>query len=142
MPTLATEPRPELPPDSGLGPVAREVVDHASTLARLEVRLALLELKQKLAALGLGIGLAVGAGIVALYTLGFALAAVAAGIATAVSTWLALLIVAVVLLAVTGALALLGMRVLKRAVPPMPEQAIEEAKRTTAAMRTDGDRPD
>jgi hypothetical protein len=140
MPTLATELPPGAHDDAGLGPAAKGVVDHASALARLEVRLALLELKAKLAALGVGIGLVAGAGIFALYTLGFGLAAVAAALATVVSTWLALLIVAAVLLAVTGTLGLLGRRAIKRGVPPLPEQAIEEAKRTSDAVRADGDR--
>jgi membrane protein implicated in regulation of membrane protease activity len=121
--------------ETGLGAAAKGVAEHASTLARLEVELAVLELKHKVAALGLGIGLVAGAAIFGLFGLGFGLAAVAAAIATALSTWLALLIVfgALVLLAVV--LALVGQRSIKKGTPPLPEQAIQEAKLTTEAIR-------
>src|SRR5919206_19242 len=68
MPTPATE-------RQGVGPAAKEVAEHASTLARLELELATLELKRKVAALGVGIGLVVGAGLFLLFALGFGLAA-------------------------------------------------------------------
>jgi len=128
------------PDEGGLAPVAKDVVDHASTLARLEVRLAMLEVKQKLAALGVGIGLAVGAGVLSLFALGFGLATAAAALATTMSTWLALLIVTAVLLLVTGTLGLIAMQLIKKGAPPVPEQAIEEAKRTSDAVRGNGGR--
>jgi hypothetical protein len=53
---------------------------------------------------------------------------VALGLATAVDGWLAALIVAVVLFAVAGVLALLGKARTKRAVPPVPEQTVETIK--------------
>ena len=89
MPTPATETRTRPQDEAGLGPAAKGVAEHASALARLEVRLALLELKQKLTALGLGIGLALGGALLALYGLGFGLATIAAALATALATWLA-----------------------------------------------------
>ena len=121
----------------GLGDAARQVAEHASSLARLEVELALIEVKAKLASLGKGIGLALGAVVLLLYALGFGFAAAAAGLATAMSTWLALLIVTGGLLLVVIVLALLAMRAVKRGTPPVPEQAIREAKATTEALRSD-----
>ena len=135
MPTPATKTRTRPQDEAGLGPAAKEVVEHTSALARLEVRLALLELKQKLTALGLGIGLALGGALLALCGLGFGLATIAAALATALATWLALLIVTVGLLLVAGGLGLLGLRAIKKGVPPVPEQAIEEAKRTKEAVK-------
>jgi len=131
MPTPETERR-------GVGPAAKEVAEHASTLARLELELAALEIKQKVAALGIGIGLLIGAGVFLFYATGFGLAAAAAGLATAMSTWLALLIVfgALVLLGVV--LALVGMRLIKKGSPPVPEQAVAEARLTTEALRSNG----
>lgn len=121
--------------ERGLGPAAKQVAEHASTLARLEMELATLEVKRKVAALGLGIGLVVGAAVFGLYALGFGLAAAAAGIATALPTWAALLIVfgALVLLALV--LGLVGLGSIRKGTPPVPEQAIEEAKLTTEAIR-------
>jgi len=131
MPTPETERR-------GVGPAAKEVAEHASTLARLELELAALEIKQKVAALGIGIGLVVGAGVFLFYGVGFGLAAGAAGLATVVSTWLALLIVFGALLLLGAVLALVGMSMIKKATPPVPEQAVAEARLTTEALRSNG----
>ena len=131
MPTPETERR-------GVGPAAKEVAEHASTLARLELVLAALEIKQKVAALGIGIGLVVGAGVFLFYGVGFGLAAGAAGLATVVSTWLALLIVFGALLLLGAVLALVGMSMIKKATPPVPEQAVAEARLTTEALRSNG----
>jgi len=131
MPTPETERR-------GVGPAAKEVAEHASTLARLELELAALEIKQKVAALGIGIGLVIGAGVFLFYGVGFGLAAGAAGLATVVSTWLALLIVFGALLLLGVVLALVGMNLIKRGTPPLPEQAVAEARLTTEALRSNG----
>jgi hypothetical protein len=122
----------------GVGPAAKEVAEHASTLARLELELATLEIKQKVAALGIGIGLVIGAGVFLFYGVGFGLAAGAAGLATVVSTWLALLIVFGALLLLGVVLALVGMSLIKRGTPPVPEQAVAEARLTTEALRSNG----
>jgi hypothetical protein len=131
MPTHATERR-------GVGPAAKEVAEHASTIARLELELALLEVKRKVVALGFGIGALVGAGLFVLFALGFALAAAAAALALAVSTWVALLIVAGALVLGSLILALIGMKAVRKGVPPVPEQAVEEARLTTEALRGNG----
>ncbi len=122
----------------GVGAAAKQVAEHASALARLEMELAGLELKRKVASLGIGIGLAVGAAIFGLFALGFALATVAAAFATFMPTWLALLIVFGILLLVTIVLGLLALGRIKRGTPPVPQQAIEEAKLTTAALKSNG----
>jgi hypothetical protein len=122
----------------GVGPAAKEVAEHASILARLELELASLELKRKIGALGLGIGLAVGAGIFALFAVGFGFAAAAAALATVLATWLALLIVFGSLLLVALVLLLIGLSKIKRGTPPVPEQALREAKLTTEALRGNG----
>jgi hypothetical protein len=121
-----------------LGTAAREVAEHASALARLEVELAGLELKRKFGTLAFGIGLAVAAAVLLLYALGFALAGGAAGLSTVLPTWASLLIVAGVLLLVIGILALVAVQAFKRGAPPVPEQAIEEAKRTQEVLSGDG----
>lgn len=131
MPTHETDHR-------SLGASAKEVAEHASTLVRLELELAALELKWKVTALGFGVGFAIAAAVVALYAVGFAFATIAAALATFLDTWLALLIVTGALLALTGILGLLAIGRFKRGTPPVPEQAIQEAKLTTAALKSDG----
>jgi Putative Actinobacterial Holin-X, holin superfamily III len=131
MPTRETEHR-------GVGPAAKEVAEHASTLARLELELAALELKRKVAALGVGIGLVTSAGVFLLFALGFGLAAGAAALALVVSTWAALLIVFGALVLFSLLLVLIGLGAIKKGTPPVPEQALEEARLTKQALRSNG----
>jgi hypothetical protein len=120
--------------DASFGTAAKQVAEHASALARLELELATLELKRKAAALGIGAGLGIAAAVVGFFMTGFALATIAAALATFLDTWLALLIVTAFLLLLTGVLALLALRAVKRGTPPVPEQAIREAKLTTERL--------
>jgi hypothetical protein len=133
MHTHVTEPR-----DASLGSAAKEVAEHASALVRLEIELAKLEISRKAGSLGIGVGLGAGAALVALYAVGFLFATIAAGLATVVDVWLALLIVTLFLLLVTGILGLLAVNRIQKGSPPVPEQAIAEAKLTTEALKSDG----
>lgn len=137
MPTPGTETQTE---DVSLGTAAKQVAEHASTLARLEVELASLEIKKKLAALGLGIGLLAGALAVGFYGLGFLFATITAGLATFMPVWLSLLVVTLFLFLVTGLLVLFGVRSVNRGKPPVPQQAIDEAKLTREALKANGNR--
>ena len=121
-----------------LGTAAKEVAEHASTIARLELELASLEVKKKLAAIGVGLGLLGGALAVGLYGIGFLFATIAAGLATFLPVWASLLIVTLVLLATAGLLAFFGMRSVNKGAPPVPQQAIDEAKLTTQALKSNG----
>jgi len=135
MPTHAT--------DSGnasLGSAAKEVAEHASALVRLEIELAKLEVSRKAAELGIGIGLGTGAAVVAIYGVGFLFATIAAVIAIWLDLWISLLIVTLVLFVVTAILGLLAVKKIQRGTPPVPEQAIEEARITTEVLKSDGDR--
>jgi hypothetical protein len=124
--------------DVSLGSAAKLVAEKASTIARLELELASLELKKKVAALGVGIGLAFGAVAVGLYGIGFLFATVAAGLAEFMPVWLSLLIVTLALLLTAGVLGALAVRSIKRGTPPVPQQAIDEAKLTTQALKSNG----
>jgi hypothetical protein len=123
---------------NGVGAAARSVAEHASALARLELQLAGLEVKRKIGALALGIGMLAAAAVFGLFVLGFGLAAGAAGIATVLPTWAALLIVAGALAGLAALLGLLGLGLIRKGAPPVPEQAIAEARKTTEALRSDG----
>jgi hypothetical protein len=125
--------------EQSLGQAAKQVAEHASTLARLELELAATELKTKVAALGKGAVFAAGALFFVLYAIGFVFATIAAALATFLPTWLALLLVTIFLLVGAGVLGFLAVRFFKRGSPPVPRQAIQEAKMTTAALKTDGD---
>jgi hypothetical protein len=122
----------------GLGTAAKLVAEKASAIARLEVELASMELKKKVAALGVGIGLLVGALLVLVYTVGFGFATIAAALATFLPLWLSLLIVTGFLFLLTAVLAFVGIKKVQRGTPPVPEQAIDEAKLTTQALKSNG----
>jgi Putative Actinobacterial Holin-X, holin superfamily III len=124
--------------NGGLGAAAKQVAEHASSLARLELELAKLEIGRKVAALGIGIGLGLGAVLFGLFAIGFLLAAAAAALATTISTWLALLLVGAGLILLAGLLGALALGRIKRGTPPVPEQAIREAKLTQTALKSDG----
>jgi Putative Actinobacterial Holin-X, holin superfamily III len=89
------------------------------------------------ASIGIGIGLGLGAALFALFGLGFLLAAAAAALATAISTWLAILIVGAGLFLLAGLLGVLAIGRIKKGTPPVPEQAIREAKLTQTALKSD-----
>ncbi len=129
---------PDAEGQHGVGAAAKQVADHAKNLVGLELELAGLEMKRKAASLGIGAVLAVAGAIIGLYALGFLLLTVAAALATALSLWLSLLIVAIVLLALAGTLGFVGAGKIRSGTPPVPEQAITEAKRTTEALRSNG----
>ena len=131
MPTHASE------NGRSVGTAVKDVADHAKRVVSLEIELAKLELTRKVAAFGVGIGLTVAAAVFVLYALGFGLAAGAAGLATFLPTWLALLIVMAVLLVLAGILGAVGVGRIKKGTPPVPEQAILEAKLTTEALKSD-----
>ena len=124
--------------DVSLGTAAKLVAEKASTIARLELELASIELKKKVAALGVGIGLAFGAVAIGLYGIGFLFATITAALAEVMPVWLALLIVTIGLLLSAGVLGALAVRSIKRGTPPVPQQAIDEAKLTTQALKSNG----
>lgn len=129
MPTRAAD-------NGSVGGAAKQVAEHASSIAKLELELASLELKKKAVALGLGAGLGVGSAIFGLFMLGFAFATVAAALATTLSTWLALLIVTAILAFLAALLGVLALGRIRKGAPPVPEQAIREAKLTTEAIKS------
>ena len=124
----------------GLSGATKRVAEHARSFVRLELQLAAKEMKARLVALGLGIALAAAAAVLALTAVGFGLAAATAGLATALPVWLSLLVMFGGLLLLAAILGGIGAALLRKGSKPVPEQAIEEARLTTEALRNgDGD---
>jgi len=119
----------------GLSDATKRVADHARSIVRLELQLAAKEVKARLAALGLGIALTAAAAVLALTAVGFGLAAATAGIATVLPVWLTLLVMFGGLLLLAAILGGIGAALLRKGAKPVPEQAIEEARLTTEALR-------
>jgi Putative Actinobacterial Holin-X, holin superfamily III len=122
----------------GLGAAVKEVAERASAIMRLELELAALELRRKVVSLGLGIAFAIAAGVFLFFMVGFAYATIAAALAIVLPTWAALLIVTGILLLKAAAAGLFALNRIKKGTPPVPEQAIREAKLTTEALKSDG----
>jgi putative superfamily III holin-X len=121
---------------NGLSDAAQRVADHARSFVQLEIQLATAELKRKAAAVGAGVGLMIAAAVFAFLALSFGLAAAAAGMATtSLSVWESLLIVCGALILLTAILVGVGYLLLQKGAKPMPEQAVEEARLTTEALR-------
>ena len=122
---------------NGLADATRRVAEHARSLVQLEVQLAMSEMKRKIAALGMGIGLAVGAIMFIGLAVLFAVAAAAAGLATVLSVWAALLVMCGALFLFALVLAAVGVALLRRGGKPLPEQAIAEAQLTREELQDD-----
>ena len=131
MPTQETDRR-------GLGAAIKDVTEHAKTWFRLEQELAALELKKKGTAFAVGIGLGFGALVVVLYAIGFLFATIAAALDTFMPHWLSLLVVTLFLFLIAGILGALALGRIKKGTPPVPEQALQEAKLFSGALKGNG----
>ncbi len=107
-----------------------------------EVELLKVELLGKLKALGAGAGLLAGAVVVLLFVIGVLLTSAVLALSLVLPGWLAALIVAAFLLIVAGILALIGYRVLKRGIPPLPTESIDSLQKDYRAIRGIGKRAD
>ena len=106
----------------------KEFSDQATTLLRKEIALAKLEASEKGKKAAVGAGMFGGTGVFGFYAFGAVTACAILALATVVASWLAALIVGVVYAAIAGVLALRGKAQVKRASPPVPEQAVDSTK--------------
>jgi uncharacterized membrane protein YqjE len=119
---------------AGLGGVAKLLTERLAAIVRLELKLAAAELSEKVKALGVGAGMLAGAALLGVVGLLFLLATVTAVLAIFLPEWLALLLMTVVVLAGAAGLGLAGLKSVKKGSPPVPTQAIHEAKLTREAV--------
>ncbi len=117
------------------GELVKTMTEQVSVLIRDELKLAQLEMASKGKQAALGAGMFGASGIVAVYGVGCLLACVIIALSGVVAAWLAALIVGVALLAVAGGAVLLGRQRLRRAAPPVPEQAVADVKADVEEVR-------
>lgn len=129
------ETTPPDPSTATTGELVGQLSEQVGRLVRDEVRLAQAEVTQKAKRLGLGAGLFGGAGLVAVLGLGALVTAAILGLATVLPGWLAAIVVAVVLFAVAGVLALLGKKDVAQATPPLPTETIASVQADVAAVK-------
>jgi MFS family permease len=124
------------PSEASLAELIKQLSEQSSRLARQEVELAKAELAYKGKRAGIGAGMFGGAGVFGFYGLGALIAAAILVLATAMTAWLAALIIAVVLAAIAGVLALQGKAKVQEATPPVPEEATESVKEDVQWAKT------
>jgi VIT1/CCC1 family predicted Fe2+/Mn2+ transporter len=108
--------------------LVRQASEQVSHLIKEELRLFRIEMMAKRKQATTGIGLFGAAGFLALYGVAALLATAILGLATVLPAWLAALIVAVVVLAVAGIMALIAKASVKKAAPAMPEETVASIK--------------
>jgi uncharacterized membrane protein YqjE len=122
--------------DLSLGELTKRLSDAVSRLVRKEAELAKTELSEKARSMAVGAGLAVGAGVLALAALGALTAAAILALATTIASWLAALIVGIAVALVAGGLALIGVKRLQRAAPPVPVETVDSVKEDIQWVKT------
>jgi hypothetical protein len=118
-----------------LADAMRRVAEHARSLFQLEIQLAMTEMKRKMATLGIGLGLTVGALLFLWMSILFGLAAMTAGLTHVLPVWASLLLMCVALLLVAFLLAGIGVMLVRRSAKPLPEEAIAEAQLTVEELQ-------
>jgi uncharacterized membrane protein YqjE len=120
-----------------LGEIVGNVSKQASLLVSEEIALAKAEVSEKVSKLGKGIAGFALAGFFALMMLIFLLHTLAWGFADwfGLKQWVGYAITTGLLLLLTGLSALIGLRMVKKGTPPVPQMAIEEAKKTQASIK-------
>jgi membrane protein len=124
-----------LPGDRSVADLVEDATAQIRTLVHDELQLATIDLKRKGKRLGVGAGAFGGAGLVAAYAGAALMAGVILLLATVWAAWVAALVVAGAGLLVAGVLALAGRSQVKRAVPPVPEEAIAGVKQDIEAVK-------
>ncbi|MBV9060401.1 MAG: phage holin family protein [Pseudonocardiales bacterium] len=123
------------PADASVSELVERLSAQISALVRDEMALATTELKRKGAQAGIGIGIGGAGAVVALLGLGALVAAAILGLATVLAAWLAAVIVGVVLLVLAGIISALGITQVRQSAPPVPERAVENAKRDIQTLK-------
>jgi H+/Cl- antiporter ClcA len=133
-PTPPAVPPPEGPKDERkLGELVFDVTEGVSSLVREEIQLAKTEVAEKAGKIAKGAVVGISAGVFAF----LALILVMEGIAWLLNeevfngkTWPGFFIEAAIFLLIAAVAALLAYKAVKAGAPPIPDQAIEEAKLT------------
>ncbi|MCK5891848.1 phage holin family protein [Aeromicrobium sp.] len=120
------------PQDATVGELAVQLTEHTSRLVHDEVELAKAELRESARHAGVGAGLFGATGLLAVLGLGALVAAAVAALALVLDVWLAALVVAVILFAIAGVGALLGLAQIKEVGPP---STAENVKKDLAAAK-------
>lgn len=109
-------------------------------LLEAEIELLKAEVLRKLKTAGIGAGLIAIAAVLALLFFGVLLTAAILALSLVMPGWLAALVVGFVLLVIIAILVLLGVRSVKKAMPPIPTETIDSVKRDIDVIKGVGKR--
>ena len=127
-------PGPPPPPEQrSIADLVVEVSENASTLVREEIELAKAEVSEKVAKLARGAGVGIAAGAFAFLALIMILHGIAWVLGEELfsgNIWAGYFVTAAIFLLLAALAGWIASKALKAGAPPVPEQAIEEAKRT------------
>ncbi len=111
-------------------------------LIRTEIELAKTEMIAKLKSAGIGAGFLAGAAVVLILFLGVLLTSAVLAFAQIMPGWLAALLVAGIVLVIAAVLGFVGYLILKKGIPPVPSDTIENIKHDLDAITGVGKRDD
>lgn len=143
VPPVSPPAGPSKPPEDprSVGELVFDVSEGVSGLVREEIQLAKAEVSEKVGSLARGAVVGIAAGVFAF----LALILVMDGIAWLLNeevfdgkTWPGFFIEAAIFLLVAAVAALLAYKAVKKGVPPIPDQAIAEAKLTKEMLSKEG----
>ncbi|GAB3395041.1 hypothetical protein GCM10027568_26360 [Humibacter soli] len=117
----------------------RELPGLVVALLKAELAQLKAELIRKAMNVGVGVGLFLVAAVLLFFMVGTLVAAAVLGIAVALPAWAAALIVAAGLLILAAIVALIGVMVFRRGMPPAPTETIESIKQDVNAVKGLGD---
>lgn len=122
--------------EKSLGEIVGEVSQKTSLLVREEIELAKAEISTKVSRLAKGAGFFAGAAVLLFFMVFTFLQFLGFGFANwfGLNIWVGFLIVTGLIVVVAALLGGLGVRSVRKGTPPMPEMAIEEARKTRAAI--------
>lgn len=126
---------PQHPEDHTVGALVHDLSQQSAQLVREELALAKAELQEKGKHAGLGVGLFSGAGLLAFFGGACLIATAILALSLAMPSWLAALVVTLVLFAAAGVAALVGKNQVRRATPPKPEQTVDNLPRDIQAVK-------
>jgi tetrahydromethanopterin S-methyltransferase subunit C len=135
-----TAPQPAAPRKRSLIELVTSIPALVQELVMREIELLKAEMLAKLKSLGIGAGLIAGALLFLLAMLGVLLTAAILALSEVMPGWLAALLVAAFLLIVGVIVGLIGYRVLKKGIPPLPTESIDSLRNDYRAIKGIGKR--
>jgi uncharacterized membrane protein YqjE len=140
-PVPLSPPPPPEGDERGVGELVQEVSENASTLVREEIELAKAEISEKVGKIGRGAAVGAAAGVFAFLALILIMEGVAWLLAEELfdgNAWPGFFVEAAFFLLVAALAGFIAYRALRAGSPPVPEQAIAEAKLTKEMLEKEG----